>query len=140
MKAAYIYLCQASVAIKPSYCNLQASQTRNLLQATSPYTVGTTAGVNPPYPSLTLPQVYALIRAANANITNSAGLGVKQLVSVSKQGVAGNGLCEAGEMPSTDGNYTGGPMPLLHFLNMLMTKFIPMTPPACGPCQFDHPG
>lgn len=93
---------------------MQASQTRNLLQATSPYTVGTTAGVNPPYQSLTLPQVYALIRAANANTTNSAGLGVKQLVSVSKQGVAGNGLCEAGEMPSTDGNYTGAPMPLLH--------------------------
>ena len=112
--------CRASVLTAQTHYNLQVSQTRNLLQATSPYTVGTTAGVTPPYPSLTLPQVYDLVRAAYSNTTNTAGLGLKQLVSVSKQGVAGNGLCEAGEMPSTDGNYTGGPMPLLYFLIMLL--------------------
>ena len=85
---------------------MQGLTSRSLLAA-APYTVGTTAWVNPPYPELTYPQVQKLVQAAHSNTTNAAGLAVQQLLTVSKQGVAGNGLCETGEMPSLVGNFTG---------------------------------
>lgn len=75
--------------------------------AAAPYTVSTTASVTPPYAALTYPKVQALIQSAYSNTTNAAGLAVKSLRSVSKQGVAGNGVCETGEMPSPAENFTG---------------------------------
>lgn len=87
---------------------LQGKTSRSLLAA-APYTVSTSAWVTPPYAELTYPKVQALIQAAYSNSTNAAGLAVKSLGSISKQGVAGNGLCESGEMPSTSGNFTGVP-------------------------------
>ena len=91
---------------------VQVPNSRNLL-ASSPYTVSTTAWVNPPYADLTYPEVMDLIQAAYSNSTNSAGLALEQLVSVSKQGVAGNGLCETGEMPSSVGNFAGAQLLLV---------------------------
>ena len=85
---------------------MQGLVSRSLLAA-APYTVGTTGWVNPPYPELTYPQIQNLAEAAYSNTTNAAGLAVQQLLSVSKQGVGGNGLCETGEMPSLVGNFTG---------------------------------
>ena len=85
---------------------MQGMASRSLLAAT-PNTVSTTSFVNPPYPQLTYPQVQHLIQAAYSNTTNAAGLAVQQLLSVSKQGVANNGLCETGEMPSLVANFTG---------------------------------
>ena len=79
---------------------------RSLLAA-SPYTVSTSAWISPPYADLTYPEVQDVIQAAYSNTTNAAGLALQQLTSVSKQGVAGNGLCENGEMPSSVGNFTG---------------------------------
>ncbi|KAL3160933.1 disintegrin and metalloproteinase with thrombospondin motifs [Trebouxia sp. C0009 RCD-2024] len=86
----------------------QGFTSRSLLAA-APYTVSTTASVTPPYAELTYPKVQALIQSAYSNSTNAAGLAVKSLRSISKQGVAGNGLCEAGEMPSAAENFTGVP-------------------------------
>lgn len=75
--------------------------------AAAPYTVSTTASVRPPYAELMYPKVQALIQSAYSNSTDAAGLAVKSLQSISKQGVAGNGICETGEMPSTAENFTG---------------------------------
>ncbi|KAA6429297.1 MAG: type 1 repeat-containing [Trebouxia sp. A1-2] len=86
----------------------QVPMSRSLLAA-SPYTVSTSAWISPPYADLTYPEVQDLIQAAYSNTTNAAGLALQQLTSVSKQGVAGNGLCENGEMPSSVGNFTGVP-------------------------------
>ena len=85
---------------------MQVPMSRSLLAA-SPYTVSTSAWVSPPYADLSYPEVQDLIQAAYSNTTNAAGLALQQLTSVSKQGVAGNGLCENGEMPSSVGNFTG---------------------------------
>ena len=85
---------------------MQGMTARSLLAA-DPYTVSTTAWVNPPYAQLTYPKVQALIQSAYSNTTNAAGLAVKSLSSISKQGVAGNGICETGETPSAIGNFTG---------------------------------
>ena len=85
---------------------MQVPISRSLLAA-SPYTVSTSAWISPPYADLTYPEVQDLIQAAYSNTTNAAGLALQQLTSLSKQGVAGNGLCENGEMPSSVGNFTG---------------------------------
>ncbi|DBA94822.1 TPA: A disintegrin and metalloproteinase with thrombospondin motifs [Trebouxia sp. C0004] len=86
----------------------QVPMSRSLLAA-SPYTVSTSAWISPPYADLTYPEVQNLIQAAYSNTTNSAGLALQQLTRLSKQGVAGNGLCENGEIPSSVGNFTGVP-------------------------------
>ena len=85
---------------------LQGVTARSLLAA-APYTVSTTAAVRPPYAELTYPKVQALIQSAYSNSTNGDELAVKSLRSISKQGVAGNGVCETGEMPSAAENFTG---------------------------------
>ena len=89
----------------PSFTT-QGVTSRSLLAAAT-YTVSTTAAVSPPYAALMYPKVQALIQSAYSNSTNSAGLAVKSLRSISKQGVAGNGVCETGEMPSAAENFTG---------------------------------
>lgn len=94
---------------------MQVPMSRSLLAA-SPYTVSTSAWISPPYADLTYPDVQDLIQAAYSNTTNAAGLALQQLTSVSKQGVAGNGLCENGEMPSSVGNFTGE---LLHLFTTM---------------------
>lgn len=94
---------------------MQVPMSRSLLAA-SPYTVSTSAWISPPYADLTYPDVQDLIQAAYSNTTNAAGLALQQLTNVSKQGVAGNGLCENGEMPSSVGNFTGE---LLHLFTTM---------------------
>ena len=85
---------------------MQGVTSRSLLAA-APYTVSTTAAVRPPYAELTYPKVQALVQSAYSNATNAAGVAVKSLRSISKQGAAGNGVCETGEMPSAADNFTG---------------------------------
>ena len=107
-------LCHAAsttICVVNPFNLMQVPMSRSLLAA-SPYTVSTSAWISPPYADLTYPEVQDLIQAAYSNTTNAAGLAVQQLTGVSKQGVAGNGLCENGEMPSSVGNFTGEP---LHF-------------------------
>lgn len=94
--------------------------------AAAPYTVSTTASVRPPYAEMMYPKVQALVRSAYSNSTDAAGLAVKSLQSISKQGVAGNGICETGEMPSTAENFTGR-----HWL----TAFCVVPPPVVTGCS-----
>ncbi len=103
------YAASTTICVFNPFNLMQVPMSRSLLAA-SPYTVSTSAWISPPYADLTYPEVQGLIQAAYSNTTNAAGLALQQLTSVSKQGVAGNGLCENGEMPSSVGNFTGEPL------------------------------
>ena len=92
---------------------------RNLLQsaltpASSPAasllpTMDVTAAavIMPPYPALPFPTVLGALSEIFDEEPGPDGLAIRDVLGITKEGVAGNGICEVGEMPTADGNNTG---------------------------------
>lgn len=92
---------------------------RNLLQsaltpASSPAasllpTMDVTAAavITPPYPALPFPTVLGALSDIFDGEPGPDGLAIRDVLGMTKEGVAGNGICEVGEMPTADGNNTG---------------------------------
>lgn len=56
--------------------------------------------VLPPYSPMPYPTLLQRLMAASPTAAGARSVALKQVVSVSKQGVPGNGLCEIGETPT----------------------------------------
>lgn len=105
-------LPEAMTQYQRAFCtSLQVSLAgRSLLQATiaTPMAAGTTALVVPPYPAaLNLASAAQALTAAHTTQPDFEGVGISDLAGISMQGIAGNGLCEVGEMPTADGANAG---------------------------------
>ena len=61
-------------------------------------TVEVVMHVQPPYPQLSFADLTTSINARLSNDLGSDGIALSALTAVSKQGIAGNGLCETGEL------------------------------------------
>ena len=70
----------------------------------------TDADIGSLYASLQYPQVVQGL-AEHAATTSTAGAGLGTLVSLSARGVAGNAICEVGELPDAPANGLGQPPP-----------------------------
>ena len=85
----------------------QVGASRSLLQPTpQDVVVRTDADIGPLYASLQYPQVVQGL-AEHAATTSTAGAGLGTLVSLRAQGVAGNAICEVGELPDAPPNGMG---------------------------------
>ncbi|KAK9816877.1 hypothetical protein WJX72_006446 [[Myrmecia] bisecta] len=64
-------------------------------------TVQTTAQIRPPYPTdVPFPEVLEVMLGIYSNTPEHGAIGIKELADINKIGLAGNSICEVGEMPN----------------------------------------
>ena len=98
---------------------VQVAASRSLLQSVpQDELVRTDADIGPLYASLQYAQVVQGL-AEHSATTSTAGAGLGTLVSLSARGVAGNAICEVGELPDAPPNGMGQPPPP-HLVQSLM--------------------
>ena len=69
--------------------------------------VQTQATIVPPYADLSYPHILSLLRDAEQDPSPGQEVALGELTGLSKRGIAGNGICEVGELPGADNNGAG---------------------------------